>query len=217
MIPKNYSGLILFTASWASEACQSARQILETALSREPQRPAVLELEESSDTEDAFDLLGIEAVPCLIRMRGGREEGRVIGAETKEIMKLISGFGLNENGNVVGDNKNETSDSVDLKALVSKSRLMLFIKGTPEEPRCGFTSQLIKLLSDHGLHPALHYSTFNILSDERIRAALKEWAQWPTYPQIYWEGELLGGLDILREMFGNGQMDEIVRQLLTDQ
>ena len=90
---------------------------------------------------------------------------------------------------------------------------MLFIKGTPLAPRCGFTSQLIKLLSDHQLRPAVHYDTFDILSDERIRQELKEWAQWPTYPQVYWCGDLIGGLDILKEMFASGQMDSILDEL----
>jgi Grx4 family monothiol glutaredoxin len=218
MIPSN--GIILFSASWASESSQSARQILETACPLHS--ISYIEIEEKEETEGLFDGMGIEVVPCVVRMWEGKEIGRVNGVESKEILSLLkkstratvthnniesSISGLGEN---IQEQKATSPSPEMLKELVGRSKLMLFIKGTPSRPQCGFTTQLIRLLSENELHPDVHYHTFNILEDQGVREALKVWSQWPTYPQIYWNGELLGGLDILKEMFSTGQMSEIL-------
>uniref|UniRef100_A0A0M3J652 Glutaredoxin-3 (inferred by orthology to a human protein) n=1 Tax=Anisakis simplex TaxID=6269 RepID=A0A0M3J652_ANISI len=82
-----------------------------------------------------------------------------------------------------------------LASLINQSRLMIFIKGEPDAPKCGFTRQLLELLKDL----KADFSSFDILSDESVRQGLKEYSKWPTYPQIYLDGELLGGLDVFRE------------------
>lgn len=223
-IPKEYTGLVLFTADWSAESCESARQICQTACSRS--KIELIEIVENEANEIVCDSMEIELVPCLVRMERGSVVGRVMGANSKELLSFITSTSISR-GSSIGNGtssisnginsasiNNSTSTSSDLQALVNKSKLMLFIKGTPAAPQCGFTGQLIRLLSDHNLSPNLHYSTFNILSDQVVREELKKWAQWPTYPQVYWKGELLGGLDILKEMFANNQMDEIINELL---
>lgn len=208
------TGLVLFTASWASEPCSSVKEILSALKSR--QKVSLFDFEVIDESEDSavFDDMGIEVVPCLVRFVAGREVGRVEGSEPENIISFI------ENSHSKEEKRGEMEpkalieeSSVKITDLVKRSKLMLFIKGTPLAPRCGFTSQLIKLLSDHELRPAVHYDTFDILSDERIRQELKEWAQWPTYPQVYWCGDLIGGLDILKEMFATGQMNSILDEL----
>ena len=72
---------------------------------------------------------------------------------------------------------------------------MLFMKGTPSAPQCGFSRQLVSILREN----SVRYGFFNILADEEVRQALKEYADWPTYPQLWMGGELVGGLDIVRE------------------
>ena len=213
MIPENYTGLVLFSASWAAEPCQSARQIIQTALSqRGPSESlSLLEIEESTESETVFDSMDIEAVPCLVKLREGIEEGRVSGSDSKAILSMISQAWVESKAKAKSNVIDVSPEG--LQALVSRSKLMLFIKGTPSEPKCGFTGQLIRLLSTIGLNPDRHYATFNILQDDSVRVALKDWAQWPTYPQVYWKGELLGGLDILKEMVAGGQMDAIISEL----
>jgi len=93
-----------------------------------------------------------------------------------------------------------------LKKLVSSSPLMLFMKGTPDEPKCGFSTQMVGILNDHGIR----FGSFNILNDNTVRQALKEYSNWPTYPQLYHHGELLGGLDIIKEMAENGELKELM-------
>jgi Grx4 family monothiol glutaredoxin len=79
-----------------------------------------------------------------------------------------------------------------LHELVNSSKVMLFMKGSPEEPRCGFSRKVV-----------------NILSDETVRQGMKTYANWPTFPQLYVEGELLGGCDIILEMNENGELKEV--------
>ncbi|KAK2764558.1 monothiol glutaredoxin grx4 [Arachnomyces sp. PD_36] len=82
-----------------------------------------------------------------------------------------------------------------LADLVKAAPVMLFMKGTPSSPQCGFSRQLVGLLRENGVK----YGFFNILADEDVRQGLKEFADWPTFPQLWVKGELIGGLDIVKE------------------
>lgn len=90
-----------------------------------------------------------------------------------------------------------------LESLIHQSPLMLFIKGTPEVPECGFTRELIQLLKEANI---TDYKTFNILKDDEVRQKLKEYSSWKTYPQIYVNGQLIGGLDILKQLHEDGTL-----------
>jgi Grx4 family monothiol glutaredoxin len=80
-----------------------------------------------------------------------------------------------------------------LDGLVKAAPVMLFMKGTPSAPKCGFSRTLVGLLRDR----SIRYGFFNILADEDVRTGLKEYSDWPTFPQLYVDGELIGGLDIV--------------------
>lgn len=80
-----------------------------------------------------------------------------------------------------------------LGELVKAAPVMLFMKGTPSAPQCGFSRQTVGLLREKGIR----YGFFNILADDEVRQGLKEYSEWPTFPQLYVEGELVGGLDIV--------------------
>ncbi|KAJ5966649.1 hypothetical protein N7501_002897 [Penicillium viridicatum] len=82
-----------------------------------------------------------------------------------------------------------------LEQLVKAASVMLFMKGTPSSPQCGFSRQLVGILRER----SVKYGFFNILADEDVRQGLKEYAEWPTFPQLWVNGELVGGLDIVRE------------------
>ena len=90
----------------------------------------------------------------------------------------------------------------DLKALISRDPLMIFMKGNRDEPRCGFSRTLIGILNETGLK----YDTYDILSNEDVRQGLKKFSNWPTYPQVYVKGELVGGLDIIKELNESGDL-----------
>ena len=90
----------------------------------------------------------------------------------------------------------------DFDALINKAPLMIFMKGNPAEPKCGFSRTLIQILSETGLS----YDTFDILSDDDVRQGLKKFSNWPTYPQVYVKGDLVGGLDIIKELKDSGDL-----------
>ncbi|CAM6045773.1 unnamed protein product [Sphagnum compactum] len=89
-----------------------------------------------------------------------------------------------------------------LKKLIHSSQTMLFMKGTPDEPRCGFSNKVVMALREEGVE----FSSFDILTDEEVRQGLKIYSNWPTYPQLYHKGELLGGCDIVLEMKESGEL-----------
>ena len=109
-------------------------------------------------------------------------------------MKLAEWTARAMGGNV----KFEDALTARLKALVTQSKAMLFIKGTPGNEKCGFSRTIVALLNDHGVA----FDAFDILSDEDVRQGLKKYSDWPTFPQFYVDGDLVGGLDILQEMAG---------------
>ncbi|KAH8593270.1 thioredoxin-like protein [Bisporella sp. PMI_857] len=86
-----------------------------------------------------------------------------------------------------------------LQKLVKAAPVMLFMKGTPSAPQCGFSRQTVALLREK----SVKYGFFNILADDEVRQGLKEFADWPTYPQLWVGGELVGGLDIVKEELSN--------------
>ncbi|KAL2244464.1 monothiol glutaredoxin-S17 [Sesamum indicum] len=89
-----------------------------------------------------------------------------------------------------------------LKRLINSSAIMLFMKGTPDAPRCGFSSKVVNALKKDGLE----FGSFDILTDEEVRQGLKTFSNWPTFPQLYYKGELIGGCDIVLELHNNGEL-----------
>ena len=92
-----------------------------------------------------------------------------------------------------------------IQSMVDSSGIFLLIKGTPQRPQCGFSANTVAIIESLGIP----YQTFDILSDESIRTAAKDFSAWPTFPQIYLEGEFIGGNDILMEMYDAGELQEI--------
>ena len=80
------------------------------------------------------------------------------------------------------------------------------MKGTPEAPQCGFSAQATSILKNYGVP----FKSFNVFDDEDIRQGIKEYADWPTIPQLYINGEFVGGCDIMMEMHNNGELKELL-------
>jgi len=91
--------------------------------------------------------------------------------------------------------------------LVKNNRVMLFMKGSAQFPMCGFSGRAIQVLKAAG---AKSVSTFNVLEDEEIRQGIKDYAQWPTIPQLYIDGEFVGGSDIMMEMYESGELQQLL-------
>jgi Grx4 family monothiol glutaredoxin len=93
-----------------------------------------------------------------------------------------------------------------LAALVKRHHIMLFMKGLPSAPQCGFSRQIVAMLDAEGVS----YDAFNILEDDEVRAGLKTYSNWPTFPQLYVDGDLIGGLDIVQEMKEEGSLKDVL-------
>lgn len=89
-----------------------------------------------------------------------------------------------------------------LRSLTRQHPVMLFMKGTPDSPRCGFSREIVELLQGE----KVKFGSFDILSDSEVRQGLKSFSNWPTYPQLYANGKLIGGLDIVKELKEEGEL-----------
>jgi monothiol glutaredoxin len=91
--------------------------------------------------------------------------------------------------------------------LVKGHRVMLFMKGTAQFPMCGFSGRAVQVLKACGVDDL---ATFNVLEDEGVRQGIKEYANWPTIPQLYVNGEFVGGSDIMMEMYQSGELQQLL-------
>lgn len=94
-----------------------------------------------------------------------------------------------------------------IEGLLNSSKVVLFMKGNTEMPQCGFSANTVAILK----HIGVPFKTFNILNDPDIRQGLKEFSNWPTYPQLYVNGKLIGGNDIITEMYQSGELQEYLK------
>jgi monothiol glutaredoxin len=94
-----------------------------------------------------------------------------------------------------------------IKDQVTGNRVVLYMKGTPQMPQCGFSALACQVLSACGVNDLY---TVNVLADAEIRQGIKDFANWPTIPQLYVNGEFVGGSDIMREMYESGELQKVL-------
>ena len=100
----------------------------------------------------------------------------------------------------------DTGSPEHIKKLVDNAPVVLFMKGVPEQPMCGFSNAVVQIMRMHGVT----YDSHNVLDDDLLRAGIKEFSDWPTIPQVYFDGEFVGGCDILLQMHQSGDLvDEL--------
>ncbi|CAH01848.1 monothiol glutaredoxin GRX4 [Kluyveromyces lactis] len=117
----------------------------------------------------------------------------VASSRTENVSNVGPGSPLGEDN----EEQEETEEQLGerLKKLTQAAPVMLFMKGTPSEPKCGFSRQMVGILREH----QIRFGFFDILKDENVRQGLKKFSDWPTFPQLYINGEFQGGLDIIKE------------------
>lgn len=135
-------------------------------------------------------------------MKEMAEEGDL--AEQLGVEKSDAGIGAAASADANGG---EGSLDDRLKKLINRHRVMLFMKGLPSAPRCGFSRQIVEMLDEEGAS----YDSFNILEDEEVRQGLKTYSDWPTFPQLYVDGDLIGGLDIVKEMKESDELSDLLQ------
>ncbi|KAI8587960.1 thioredoxin-like protein [Geranomyces variabilis] len=209
-----------FWASWA-EPCKDMNEVFEELSRKYPAISFIkLEAENYPDVSEKYE---IAAVPTFIIVKNGAIATRIEGANApaltaavEKYAKLATGptsSSSNSTPTPNGPSSEQQSPEQQHKALrarldelVKSNQVMVFIKGTPQQPRCGFSRQLVDLLG--GVN--VKYGSFNILADDAVRQGLKEYANWPTFPQVYVDGSLVGGLDIVKEMIESGEFQTMV-------
>ena len=94
-----------------------------------------------------------------------------------------------------------------IKSQVTHNRVVLYMKGTPQFPQCGFSATATEILKRCGV---TDYASFNVLEDDELREGIKDYSKWPTIPQLYVGGEFVGGCDIMREMYQSGELQQVL-------
>jgi monothiol glutaredoxin len=102
------------------------------------------------------------------------------------------------------------SDSITdrIQSDITNNRVMLFMKGNAMFPQCGFSARVVQILS----HLGVPFHTANVLEDPELRDGIKSFSQWPTIPQLYVDGEFVGGCDIITEMFQSGEFETLMKE-----
>ena len=95
-----------------------------------------------------------------------------------------------------------------IRDQVTNNDVVLYMKGSPQFPQCGFSSAAVQILKGCGVQEVL---AVNVLSDDEIRQGIKDFSNWPTIPQLYVKGEFVGGSDIMREMYENGELQQLLK------
>ena len=97
----------------------------------------------------------------------------------------------------------DTATRSRIESLLAAHRVVLFMKGTRQSPQCGFSATVAEVLKRCGV---TDYASFNVLQDDALRQGIKDYSNWPTIPQLYVDGEFVGGCDIVREMYSSGEL-----------
>ncbi|CAI5738930.1 unnamed protein product [Hyaloperonospora brassicae] len=178
--------------------CDASRDVV-ALLNEETIAFSAFDVDQDHDVQEGLKLVSTSSTFPQLYVHGAFVGGLDRLKEIKATGSIADHFGLTK--------QVEPTDAAfqeSLRALVNSAPVLLFMKGTPSEPKCGFSKKTVQLLRDHGIA----FSYFDILSDAEVRQGLKQFANWPTYPQLYVKGKLVGGLDILNEMAEDGDLSE---------
>ncbi|CAF1541135.1 unnamed protein product [Didymodactylos carnosus] len=208
-----------------NEVCKTLNDAL-LSLIREPEFMHQLQLCRVNADHEVYDLLNrynVTSAPTILLIHKKQLIDRVDGFNQSELIKKVK-LHLNTIGIVnttTTDQQQSTQLTKDteqrIQQLLNRSPIILFMKGTPTNPQCGFSRQACHILDENNIK----FDYFDILSDTNLREQLKKYSNWPTYPQLYMNGELLGGLDIMKQMIETGDFQTKVKlqkteELITD-
>jgi len=195
------NGLIIcdFWADW-SKPCPQMNSLFDQLADQYPHFKFVkVEAEKLSDVTEKFE---IGAVPTFLFIKNQQVIDKVEGANAPELASKINA--LNSSNGNSGDSEKVIDLDARLGKLVNKAPVMLFMKGSPDAPKCGFSRKIVDILQQQ----KVEFDSFDILSDDEVRQGLKTYSNWPTYPQLYAHGKLVGGLDVVKELQEEGQLLE---------
>lgn len=197
--------MVHFYAPWAGQ-CTQMNDVLEEMGKSVDYKGANFAKIVAEDVPEVSLKFGISAVPTVLLLRNSAVTDRVDGANPAELSTKVKQQMSSKDPVPIGIPKPQEDIGDRLKKLINQAPCMLFMKGNPANPRCGFSRTIISILDAY----KADYQTFDILQDNDVREGLKKFSNWPTYPQLYLNGELLGGLDIVKEMGEAGELAEML-------
>lgn len=204
--------VIYFHTSWAAP-CQQMATVFKTLA--EAHKESVFISVNADDHAEISELFEVSAVPYFVLVKDATILKELSGADPKELVNAVNEYSkatqttspastpatdaatTTSNSTTATETATETPEDINdrLKKLVNAAPVMLFMKGSPSAPQCGFSRQLVAILREH----QVRFGFFDILKDDTVRQGLKTYSDWPTFPQLYVKGELQGGLDIVKE------------------
>ncbi|KAJ2813005.1 glutaredoxin, partial [Coemansia furcata] len=186
--------------------CKQVESVIDSLAKKYTKTPFFkVEAEAFEDISEAYEIC---AVPTVILAQKAKIVGRVDGANVAEVVKKVAEACAAANGiksepaSAVAPAEFQQDLNTRLKGLIERAPVMVFIKGTAAQPRCGFSKKIVGMLNEQNIK----YGYFDILTDEQVRQGLKVYSDWPTFPQLYISGELVGGVDIVAEMIETGEL-----------
>lgn len=197
--------VVHFYAPWA-EQCSQVNDVLEEMSKLEQYKEVKFAKVEAENVPEVSLKSGVAVVPTVLLLRNSNVIGRVDGANASALTEKINHHLNNKDTPLLDAAKAKESLEDRLKKLVNQAPCMLFMKGNPANPRCGFSRTIVSLLDGY----KADYKSFDILQDNDVREGLKKFSNWPTYPQLYLNGELIGGLDIVKEMNESGELESML-------
>lgn len=213
---------LYFHTPWAGP-CKTMNQVFKTlADSKESDNSIIFLSINADELPEISEIFEVSAVPYFILIRNQTILKELSGADPKEFIQALNQFSNNTNSTTTSNNDNvqasinsttantnsnntttnapeveESEEALNerLNKLTKAAPIMLFMKGSPSSPQCGFSRQLVAILREH----QVRFGFFDILKDDSVRQGLKKFSDWPTFPQLYINGEFQGGLDIIKE------------------
>lgn len=202
--------IVHFWASWANQ-CAPMDEALKVLVEEVDAHVATFIRVEAEEAPDIAMEYEVAAVPTCIFYRSGKVLERVEGAKAADVSKMVRNLVSQKVILPAFDSPKESQKPEEpieqkLKRLINAAPCMLFMKGDPTTPKCGFSRQTIEILN--GLDA--QFGSFDIFTDEEVRQELKKFSNWPTYPQLYINGEFVGGLDIIKEMVESNELQPMI-------
>lgn len=209
--------LLFFWASWheTSKLNGPLHDIVNALAQKYSAQKLQVLLIEAEGIPEISEKYGVTVVPTFITCVGNNVVQKLEGPSPSDLSSAVKKLcTLNEDeikaytskSTVSGANQanSEAALREKLERLIHTAPVMLFMKGSPAQAKCGFSRKIVEILQTNNIP----FASFDILTDEEVRSGLKTYSDWPTYPQLYVKGTLIGGLDIVKEMAESGDLKE---------
>lgn len=200
--------IIHFTASFGEQRSSQINDVLDEVLNNKsafgPVEALLVDVEKCKEVSSKYN---VTSVPTCIIVAKEKEYERIEGINiallTRKIKEAVfKNFPVNAPALPGAELEKEGSLEDKLNKLIGKAPVMVFMKGNRDGPRCKFSRELVSIFEEM----KVEYETFDILEDEEVRQGLKAYKNWPTYPQVYVNSNLIGGIDIIKELKEIGEL-----------